>query len=291
VTEAGARDGPAAERTFVVASYNIHRGIGMDGRRDLGRIAQVIREIGAEILGLQEVDSGRGGKSRFAQLEELADLSGYHVTPGPTILRDDRRFGNLLLTGERVRETRRLDLSLPGREPRGAIDADLDIDGMPLRVIVTHLGLWPGERRVQVRRLLDVLKEERDRLTVILGDINEWIPGSRPLRWMNRVLGRSPAPRTFPSVFPLLALDRIWVWPRRALLAVRAHRTPLARVASDHLPVKAVVAAIPVVTERIPEVEAEAERERAFPSVRAKIRSAVDVPGIRNGDTPPLHSQ
>jgi endonuclease/exonuclease/phosphatase family metal-dependent hydrolase len=258
VIETGARDGTAAERTFVVASYNIHRGIGMDGRRDLGRIVKVIREIDADILGLQEVDSGHGGGSRFAQVEEMADLSGYHVTPGPTTLRGDRRFGNLLLTGERARETRRLDLSLPGREPRGAIDADLDVDGIPIRVIVTHLGLMPGERRVQIRKLLDVLKEERDRLTIILGDINEWLPGSRPLRWMNRALGRSPTPRTFPSVFPLLALDRIWVWPRRALLAVRAHRTPLARIASDHLPIKAVVAAIPVVTERIPEVIAEA---------------------------------
>lgn len=268
MAETGACNGPAAERAFVVASYNIHRGIGMDGRRDPGRIAEVVREIEADIVGLQEVDSGRGGGSRLAQIEDLAALSGYHVTPGPTILRDDRRFGNLLLTGERVRETRRLDLSLPGREPRGAIDADLDVDGMPLRVIVTHLGLKPVERRAQVRRLLDILKEERDRLTIILGDINEWLPGSRPLRWMNRVLGRSPAPRTFPSMFPLLALDRIWVWPRRALLALCTHKTPLARVASDHLPVKAVVAMVPVVTKRIEDVAAEAERERTLPSVR-----------------------
>ena len=77
---------------------------------------------------------------------------------------------------------------------------------------------------------------------VVLGDINEWLPLGRPLRWMHGLFGRSPAERSFPSRWPLVALDRVWVRPRHALLALKAHRTPLAEQASDHLPVKAIVA-------------------------------------------------
>jgi endonuclease/exonuclease/phosphatase family metal-dependent hydrolase len=86
-----------------------------------------------------------------------------------------------------------------------------------------------------------MVKNTEERL-VVLGDINEWFPFSRPLRWFNRLLGRSVAERSFPSRWPLFALDRVWVRPRPALLALKAHRTPLAERASDHLPVKAIVA-------------------------------------------------
>jgi endonuclease/exonuclease/phosphatase family metal-dependent hydrolase len=235
------------ESRFTAASYNIHRCVGLDGRQDPRRVARVVREMDADIVGLQEVDARSGTEdSGFRQMVRLALESGLNVIPGPTILREDGHFGNLLLTGRRVREIRRLDLSIPGREPRGAIDADLDIGGGPVRVIVTHLGLRHGERRAQVRRLLDVLTEEPERLTLVMGDINEWLPGSRPLRWLHGRLGRTPGPRTFPAFFPLLSLDRIWVWPRRALVSVRAHDSPEARKASDHLPLLAEIAAVPM---------------------------------------------
>jgi endonuclease/exonuclease/phosphatase family metal-dependent hydrolase len=76
----------------------------------------------------------------------------------------------------------------------------------------------------------------------VLGDINEWLPLGRPLRWMHALLGRSPAERSFPSRWPLFALDRVWVRPRHALLEFGAHRSALAAMASDHLPVRAVIA-------------------------------------------------
>ena len=95
-----------------------------------------------------------------------------------------------------------------------------------------------------MRKLLELIKEtplyER---VVVLGDINEWLPLSRPLRWLNALLGHSPRERSFPSRWPLFALDRVWVRPRHALLALKAHRSPLAEHASDHLPVKAIIAA------------------------------------------------
>jgi len=93
-----------------------------------------------------------------------------------------------------------------------------------------------------VKKLLLLIKqtplEER---VVALGDINEWLPLGRPLRWMHALLGHSPAERSFPSRWPLFALDRVWVRPRHALLAFGAHRSFLARQASDHLPVKAII--------------------------------------------------
>jgi len=110
-----------------------------------------------------------------------------------------------------------------------------------VRVIVTHLGLFAAERRWQVRKLLEMVKNTEERL-VVLGDINEWFPFSRPLRWFNRLLGRSVVERSFPSRWPLFALDRVWARPRPALLALKAHRPALAERASDHLPVKAIVA-------------------------------------------------
>lgn len=228
-------------RLLLAASYNVHGCVGLDGRQDPDRIARVIRELEADIVGLQEVGSRSGAAGQVRQLERLASASGFHSIAGPTILHGNDDFGNVLLTGRRAREIRRLDLSLPGREPRGAIDVDLDIEGVHLRVIVTHLGLRPVERRFQVKRLLDVLSLEAGVLTVVMGDINEWLPGSRPLRWLHRRLGRAPALPTFPSFLPLLALDRIWVWPMMALAAIDVHGTPAARVASDHLPLKAAI--------------------------------------------------
>ena len=249
------KDEPSEYR-FRVVSYNVHRCVGMDGRQDPGRVAEVIRELDADIVGLQEVDSKSGEDSRFEQMRKLAKASDFHVIPGVTILRGDEDYGNVLLTSRRVGEIRRLDLSLPGREPRGAIDVDLDVAGEPVRVIVTHLGLRPRERRAQVRKMLDVLMVKPDRITILMGDINEWLPGSRPLRWLQGRLGKSPAPRTFPAFFPLFALDRIWVWPIRALLSIRAHDSPVARIASDHLPVAADVAALPLLAERMPSLDA-----------------------------------
>jgi len=216
-----------------IASYNLHGCVGHDGARDAQRIAGVIAELGCDTIGLQEVFG----------LELLKEKLGMTAIAGPHHLWHDRHVGNALLTRRRVLEVRNHDYSWPRHEPRTALDVDLDVAGETVRVIVTHLGLKPAERRFQVRRLLELLKHvplhER---VVVLGDINEWLPLGRPLRWLHGLLGHSPAERTFPSRWPLLALDRVWVRPRHALLALGAHRSPLAAQASDHLPVKAIVA-------------------------------------------------
>lgn len=227
-----------------IASYNIHRCVGRDGRADPGRVAQVILELGCDAVGLQEVDNLADGHHESMQLDYLARATGMAAQAGHTIVRHEGSFGNALLTRRPVLAVQRYDLSYGRREARGALAVDLQVEDECVRVIVTHLGLRPAERRYQVRRMLQLLHDlPADRKVIVLGDINEWLPLGRPLRWLHGMLGHSPAERSFPSGLPVFALDRVWVRPRHTLLAFQTHRSPLARVASDHLPVKAIVAA------------------------------------------------
>ncbi|HEV7476657.1 MAG TPA: endonuclease/exonuclease/phosphatase family protein [Burkholderiales bacterium] len=216
-----------------VASYNVHGCVGRNNLRDVGRVAAVIAELGCDTVGLQEVFGARA----------LAQETQMFLVEGEPHKWHDRHVGNALLTRRKVLAVRHHDWSWPDHEPRAALDVDLEVGGETVRIIVTHLGLKPYERRFQVRKILSLLKDTpiAERL-VVLGDINEWLPLGRPLRWLNGLLGHSPAERSFPARWPLFALDRVWVRPRHALLAFGAHRSPLAALASDHLPVKAIIA-------------------------------------------------
>ena len=229
-----ALDAQLGPETLRIASYNVHSCRGTDGKKDAARIAGVIEELGCDTIGLQEVDY---------RLDYIAEKLGMQAVPGLTLARHDGPYGNALLTRRKVLDVRRLGFTYSGREPRNALDVDLEVNGETVRVIVTHLGLWPAERRYQVKKILELIRSTPSyERVVVLGDINEWLPLGRPLRWMNALFGRCPAERSFPSRWPLVALDRVWVRPRHALLALKAHRTPLAELASDHLPVKALIA-------------------------------------------------
>jgi endonuclease/exonuclease/phosphatase family metal-dependent hydrolase len=226
-----------------ISTYNIHRCVGMDGREDAPRVARVLAELNCDTIGLQEVDNQPDRRHDSMQLDFLAKTAHMIGIPGHTIVRHEGHFGNALLTRRQVLGVRQHDLSFNRREPRGALEVDLDVEGEIVRVIVTHLGLRPAERRFQVRKMLELLHDiPADRHVVVLGDINEWLPLGRPLRWLHGMLGRAPAERSFPVWLPMFALDRVWVRPRRNLLAFETHRTATSRVASDHLPVKAIVA-------------------------------------------------
>ena len=223
---------------LVIATYNVHRCIGRDGRFDPERTLAVLRELDADAIALQELLWQPADALHL--LQEFALKLGYVALAGPTLLQATGHYGNAVLTRLAVRETEAIDLSVPGREPRGALDALLDTAGGPLRLVATHLGLRPYERRMQMRRLLARLRAAAS-ATVLLGDLNEWFLWGRPLRWLHAHFGRTPAPPTFPARGPLLALDRIWVEPRALLRELRPHASPLARVASDHLPLRAVL--------------------------------------------------
>lgn len=220
-----------------LASYNVHRAIGRDRRCEPQRILDVLREIGADVIALQEVEAHDTGAD---MLEWLGKSLGLHAIPGPTLLRHDGQYGNGLLTRWPIRARDLVDLSVKRFEPRGAIAADLEFeDGKHLRVVATHLGLFPHERREQVEQLLKLFTWMPEERAVLMGDLNEWFLWGRPLRRLHRYFERTPALRTFPAHRPVFALDRLWTHPGSILQGLQVHASALAREASDHLPLVA----------------------------------------------------
>lgn len=228
-----------------VASYNIHGCVGRDRRRDVPRIARVLREIDADVIGLQEVES-RHGRSDLDQAERLAEALGMACIEGPLLRAQRGWYGNALLTRLSVRSIRRVVFEKYGRERRGVVVCDLLAgDAICWRVLTTHLDLHSRHRRRQLDALLDELMPHRHRPMVLMGDFNEWAPFSRALATLRRHAELPPAPPTFPSWLPILRLDRIAHSACRLQHAVRSHATPLSRRASDHLPIFADLVAEP----------------------------------------------
>ncbi len=230
----------SARTTLRVVTYNIHGCLGLDLRYDPARIAAVLREIDADIVCLQEVDARRARDRGGDQAAFLA-----RATESKIIVRAAAagrgRFANAILTRFPSLATRAIDLEVPGYEPRGALDVDLMIDGLILRVMATHFGLHAGERRLQANRLIAALDNPGATgaaadAVLLVGDLNEWRGRAGGVRALDRCLGPSGIPRTFPSWMPVLPLDRIYAVGPLVLRDLQVYRSPLARVASDHLP-------------------------------------------------------
>lgn len=235
--------GQSPVQRITVGSYNIHGCIGTDGGCQPARIAAVLRELDCDIYALQEVDNEPSDEDDSKQLEYLSAALDMAAVPGLRIVRHSGQYGNAILTRLPIISVHRHDLSYPWFEPRGALEVRLELAGAQLRVIATHLGLSRAERRAQWRQLLAaVANAPRSLPTIVIGDMNEWFPWSATLRDVHRILGRpSAAPAEFPTAAPFLALTRVWVRPTNALTAVAVHRSELARRASDHLPIKAMI--------------------------------------------------
>lgn len=231
-----------------VATYNVHECVGWDGRRDPDRVAAVIEELDADIVALQEFTYPASVALETRTPFFLTTMDRYQCALGPTRQRTRQTvtecFGNALLTRHPIVDVYRIDLSRERREPRGALAATIDVGGAELHVLATHLGLRIHERRFQVRQILDYLDSVRSTSVIVLGDFNDWLPGRSAAHVLDRRLGRPPRPATFPVIWPVVALDRIWVQPRRTLRRVFIHATPTARLASDHFPVIAEIDAI-----------------------------------------------
>ncbi len=226
-----------AEANLRLATWNIHMAIGSDGRRDLSRVVQVIRQLQVDVIGLQEVDNHV--KDDLDDLQILAEQTGMEVIAGPTMQHTRGDYGNAVLTSLPVRKVERYDLSYKQREPRGLLIVELDWQGRPLQVAVTHLGLRPGERRDQVRRLINHLAQQEREPLVLMGDFNEWFIWGRPLRWLRQRFGAIHSPATFPARWPFLQLDNVLVEPQECLVQKSVYRTDPARETSDHLPLLA----------------------------------------------------
>ncbi len=229
---------------LTLVSYNIHSGIGADGRFDLHRVADVLAEIGADVIALQEVGDFRGRTVKEDHPEHLAQQLGMHMAFGPNVVRNERRYGNAILSRLPILSSRNYDLSVNGKEPRGALRCDLGLpEDKRLHVFSLHLGLSIGERRAQEELLLssDILKEAvRPDPLVVCGDFNYWWTGQVPALIRKAIcdaallLGKRV--RTYHARLPFVRLDRIFVDAGVKPLQVWAHRSALAKRASDHLP-------------------------------------------------------
>jgi endonuclease/exonuclease/phosphatase family metal-dependent hydrolase len=217
---------------FTVASYNIHRGAGLDRRVNIERIADVLKEIDADLVGVQEVFR--------PQADELAERLDLQVAMGPTNKINGLAYGNAVLTRLPIRATQTFDLSWATREPRGGIRLDLTMNDVLLHVFNVHFGLKVRERAEQVRTLVreHILHRDLTGPRIVIGDLNEWFPGAVG-RLLRRELHGPRIRRTHPAPLPIFPLDRIY-WDRHLVSdGFRVHRSRLARVASDHLPVVA----------------------------------------------------
>ncbi len=233
-----ARNGSSA----IFASYNIHKCVGSDRRFDPERVRTVIGEIGADVIALQEADRRFGDRAGLLDLPALARDTGLVPVPVSNGHRGHGWHGNLVLVREgAVRGLHQI--ALPGLEPRGALVVDIDLATGPVRVVAAHLGLLRHSRLLQVEALLQHARESTGRPVVMMGDLNEWRRQGRSslkrFQPMFGPLGRGVP--SFPSYFPMLALDRVLALPQELIVSTEAHDTPLSRLASDHLPVKAVI--------------------------------------------------
>ena len=219
--------------TFTVASYNIHKCTGIDRRVDLERIADVLKEIDADLVGVQEI--------LHPQADALAERLEMQVAMGPTNKLRGLPYGNAVLTRLPIQGSHTFDLSWAAREPRGGIRLDLTMEGSLLHVFNVHFGLKIRERADQVRTLVSehVLHRDLTGLRIVIGDLNEWFPGAVGRMLRRELHGPRIIRRTHPAPLPIFPLDRIY-WDRHFVSdSFRVHRSRLARMASDHLPVVA----------------------------------------------------
>jgi endonuclease/exonuclease/phosphatase family metal-dependent hydrolase len=204
----------------------------MDGRVSAERVAAVLREVNADVIGLQEV------------LGHQADVIAAELAL-PFALGENRRhrgaaYGNVVLSRFPIQSTRNYDLSVIGREQRGCLRADLDLNGAGvLHVFNVHLGTGLIERRRQgpkliAGQLLGDLALQAPRL--LIGDFNEWTRGLTTQLLRSHMKSADFRRRSYPGLLPVLHLDHIYYDPALKLESIKIHRSRLSLMASDHLP-------------------------------------------------------
>ncbi|GGE05514.1 endonuclease [Polymorphobacter glacialis] len=220
-----------------IASYNIQKAIGTDMRRMPTRTLAVIDEIGADIIVLQEADRRFGSRLSALPLPLLA-AHHWHPVQFETRAASIGWHGNAILVSSRVEVVRHAVLRIPALEPRGAVLADLRVDGALLRVVGMHLdlsGLW---RRRQARAIIaHVAAQPGNPPTLLMGDLNEWRVSAGAIADFSRNYSVIPTGPSFHARMPIAALDRIFVSGDLALEGAGVHHSVRSVVASDHLPI------------------------------------------------------
>jgi endonuclease/exonuclease/phosphatase family metal-dependent hydrolase len=229
----------------LIASYNIRKAIASDRRRRPERILEILNEIGADIVVLQEADRRFGARISAIPLHMFAEHGRYR----PIVALGHHAGGigwhgnAILVDAGKIEVERSCRLTLPALEPRGAVLADLRTDQGRLRIVGMHLDLSGLLRRQQAHAVLTQIGQQADRLPLLLaGDLNEWRIGQGCLRDFGLHHRPVPLGPSFHARRPVARLDRMFVSPEVTVLGSGVHRSMLASSASDHLPVWAKLA-------------------------------------------------
>jgi endonuclease/exonuclease/phosphatase family metal-dependent hydrolase len=249
--------GEGVTSTITVASYNMRKAIGLDRRRDPHRVLDVLHEIDADVVALQEADKRFGGRGA-AVPHELIDTHGVykpvHLGVRHRRVLDKARkhtdkllklntrnigwHGNAILVKRHIGVLDCAVLELPTLEPRGAVMAELLINDRPVRVVGMHLDLSGIWRRRQMRTILEAIASRPQRMpTVLMGDTNEWRTVAGCLKELEPEFHVAPTGPSFHARHPVAALDRIIVHKDLRIEAAGVHMSHNARRASDHLPI------------------------------------------------------
>ena len=232
--------------SFRIATYNIHKCRGLDRRVRPKRIADVLKEINADVVALQEVVGMDEITRERNQVRALAEELEMDFRIGENRRLHGAAYGNAVLSRLPIVADHNHDLSCRRYEPRGCLEVNVQLANTHnvLQVFNVHLGTSFFERRYQAHRLLEVIAGDSPQVSprIILGDFNEWTRGLTT-RLLNRHLSsaepeqRLGRARTYPGVFPLLHLDHVYYNSSLKLKGINVHRSLLALAASDHLPI------------------------------------------------------
>lgn len=226
-------------------SYNIQHGVGLDGELNLKRIAAVIQDAAATVVGLQEVDRFYGERSQFKdQAKELATLLDCDYSYGPNVKIasqhlefESSEYGIATLSRYPITSNEHLLLTSFGKEQRGVLKSTIDVNGQTINVYNTHLGLDSESRQAQVTELINMMSED-PRPSVLLGDFNAQ-PDSQEIQ---SLLEQTDLTDTFaqfqdaysiPSDRPNRRIDYIFT----STSIVDKDQTVIQTEASDHLPI------------------------------------------------------
>ncbi len=221
-----------------IGSYNIQKSIGIDARRRPDRTLKVISELGCDIIALQEADKRFGPRESTLNRELIVKETDFR--PIPFAIREHSLgwHGNAILVRDGIEIVDHRRIELPTLEPRGAVSADLLINGQKIRVASMHLSLVAHFRKKQIASLMHQIHENLDYLpTVLIGDLNEWRGSSGSIKLFEQQYEVTTPGRSFPSPMPVGSLDRIITSPEFTVQKAGVHKSKTARVASDHLPV------------------------------------------------------
>lgn len=232
-----------------ILTYNVHRCVGVDRRLDVGRIAAVIARLKPEIVALQELDVGRLRTNNVDQAHEIASRLNMAFHFHPALKVEEELYGDAILTSlpERMVKCGALPghPRIPALEPRGAMWLEIEVEGRPVQVINTHLGLVPREQHLQAASLLGpewLDHPECKGPVILLGDFNASATSvvhraiTTHLRSARPLSPNPTAAATFPSTLPVLGIDHLFVSDEIEVLDVFAPFDTLTRAASDHLP-------------------------------------------------------